>query len=187
MTALPFKTQDRVAGTGDAPGFAPRARSWLCSQPKGWSLPRPEAEAYRQFFKVVGSWPSDEKAIHNAGMEYAERRVAELLGQGAIRVSTAVRFMRALRRIQLPEYVFPHISADEEGEIIALWIAGKMTLEMSIPAEGDAYLRMTDSGGEERIVGFFPWLPVAEARNFLGHLTRVVTRSNPRWRSLFDS
>ncbi|KRE42833.1 hypothetical protein ASG74_10720 [Knoellia sp. Soil729] len=128
-----------------------------------------------------------ESRTHDEAFEFAVAKLSELLREERTNPRAAVRFLRVLRQIQKPEHVFPHITADEEGEIIALWSASKMSLELAIPAEGDAYLRMTDHDGSEIVVGFFRWLPLLETSNFLSDLSDLVVQSNPRWRSLFAS
>lgn len=187
MTAVMF---DREVASGQprlAAGFAPRAKSWVG--------PRHRRSGSR-LVNVSGDPKNDtaversaigDVQVHNEGFEYAVARITELLNDGLARPGTAVRFLRVLRRIQSPDHVFPHISADEDGELIAFWSADKMSLELSVPSEGDVYLRMTDRDGREVVVGFFRWLPNAEVRGFLSRLSRVVALSNPRWRRLFAS
>ncbi|KJK12831.1 hypothetical protein UB45_05840 [Terrabacter sp. 28] len=113
--------------------------------------------------------------------------ISELLRSGELQRGTAIRFIRVIKQIQKQGLLFPRISADEDGEAIALWKAGRMSLEVSVPPEGNAYVRMTDAEGREQFMNFVSWLPIKELTRFLAQLTRRVEQVNPAWRTVFKS
>lgn len=153
--------------------FEPCARSYRVTRlPESYRSPR---------FQVH----RDESRSRVEALTYIARCAKRLLSEGAITSGTALRALHGVVSLNSPMMVYPHISA-ADGEFSALWLAGKSTIELSIPEHGQIYVRTTDVEGVEELVGFFDTLPVAHLRTRLRRLTEYVEHANPNWLQVFE-
>ena len=153
--------------------FAPRARTFRV-------VPVPDRhETHR--FDIHADYPEDRPQL----LSYAAARARELIAQGGLAPRTAVRALQTLAALAMPEAVFPHISA-ADGEFVALWLAGRSTIELSMPEDGEIYVRTTVADSTEDLLGFYGTIPVAALRARLRALSDAVENSNPNWRRVFE-
>jgi len=95
------------------------------------------------------------------------------------------QLMRVLYFICDSTSVYPHISADGENGVAAVWYAGELSLEIIFDCDGDA-CAIVRSGTKLRSINLNEGGPRAlrEIRGHLGKLTSHVKTSNPEWRNL---
>ena len=105
---------------------------------------------------------------HSARAELAVRDIFAMILEGQISRSCGARSIRALSTLLTSGAPAPHLRAVDE-EVSALWLNGKMSLELSIPdPDEQIYVRRTDESGKEQEIGFYPTVPDA-TRDFLKH------------------
>lgn len=140
------------------------------------------------YFRMVSSDSSDTPVpvtpTHNRAAEYVNLQLAQLVMNDNLPKATSARAREILVRAMRSDDLLPYLTADED-EVHAHWIAAHASLELSIPAVGDIYVRTTDDAGTETIVDFTPHAPMPILQSVIRRLTRTVELGNPRWRRLF--
>lgn len=123
--------------------------------------------------------PGLDAPVHEAALDYVEGRLGDLVASGSVPKSAAARFQRSLAEFVRPAHPLPQVISDEQGELIALWATGRMSLELLVPAAGAAYVRCTDGEGRVTLSGLYPWLPSRRLSAVLSELTSTITEGTP--------
>lgn len=92
-----------------------------------------------------------------------------------------VRMLHLLRAVLAEDSVFPTMSADEEGGIIAEWRIANYSLEVDIDPNGRFSYTIRHEG--RRTGGGRSQTPL---RKMIRDVSAVVAHVNPNWRSLFQ-
>lgn len=122
---------------------------------------------------------------HSRANEYVTASLSRLTRDSALPPATVTRAREILQRTMTGDDLLPYLTADDD-ELHVHWIAGRASLELSIPPSGDIYVRVTNAAGSETYVDFVSRAPVAGLRRVIRQLTRVVEQGNPRWRQIFE-
>lgn len=90
-----------------------------------------------------------------------------------------------LQKVSDRRTVFPYLSPDGEGGVLAEWHARKQKIEVEIDAEGSAFYYATDQEGRELLEGAVTPQTEHKLRRLLLDLSARVDQENPLWRELF--
>jgi hypothetical protein len=89
--------------------------------------------------------------------------------------------LHALRSVLAEDSVYPTMSIDEDGGIIAEWRIGDYSLEVDVAPDGVFSYTVREKG--KRVAGGRSQTPL---RKFIRDISAVVANVNPNWRSLFQ-
>lgn len=91
------------------------------------------------------------------------------------------RMLHALRDVLAEDSVFPTMSIDDDGGIIAEWRIGNHSLEIDVDPEGGFSFTTRLNG--RRLSGGQSQTPL---RKIIRDVSAIVAQVNPNWRSLFQ-
>lgn len=91
------------------------------------------------------------------------------------------RMLHVLRSVLAEDSVFPTMSIDEDGGIIAEWRIANYSLEVDVAPDGAFSYTLRDKG--KRVGGGHSETPL---RKMIRDVSAVVAHVNPNWRSLFQ-
>lgn len=129
----------------------------------------------------AAAWPDE-----SAALEYAKGRLDQLKTEYAeMGLTTPVpvaeeRMLQVLRSVLAPDSVFPTMSIDDDGSVIAEWRFLRRGLEIVAEPDGDVSYAIRIEG--RRVGGGVSTTPL---RRLIRDITAFVDRANPKWRSLF--
>ncbi|MGW5740777.1 hypothetical protein [Amycolatopsis sp. NPDC003861] len=96
-----------------------------------------------------------------------------------------------LRHVGDDGTLFPYISADDDGGLIAEWVVGEQRIEIGVARDGSFYLIILSDGKIEINVDHASAegaeVDLATVRKLLNILTRKVNVQNPDWRRIFSA
>lgn len=120
--------------------------------------------------------------------DHLRNSVLDLVDNERISRTAALRAVRQLISVLSPDSVFPHISADENGEVTVYWFADGSRLELSIPDRGGIYCHaVSEDMSSIGFEGFYDRLSDAPVREFVGYISDLISSKNPDWRQAFTS
>lgn len=90
------------------------------------------------------------------------------------------RMLHILREVLAEDSVYPTMSADDEGGLIAEWHIGDSSLEIDVDPTGAFSYTVRKEG--KRVLGGQSQTPL---RKIIRDISALVARVNPNWRSLF--
>lgn len=91
------------------------------------------------------------------------------------------RMLHGLRAVLAEDSVFPTMSIDEEGGIIAEWRIADYSLEVDVAPDGRFSYTVRQQG--KRVGGGLSETPL---RKLIRDISAIVAHVNPNWRSLFQ-
>ncbi|WP_418959122.1 hypothetical protein [Streptomyces tritici] len=102
----------------------------------------------------------------------------------------ARRLLRILAYVSHEDTVFPALTPDFEGGVVAEWRAGRQHLVLEVDADGVAFVTAVNEAGETEISADlnFDQELYRRLRSFdemLLRMSKRVEMINPNWRSLF--
>ncbi len=125
----------------------------------------PVAPAYRYARQQMSSVQAEHRSLHRPGATNEAQR----------------KMLDVLREVLADDSVYPTISIDEDGIVIAEWRAGNASLEVECSSDGKMNFSLFGRDGREFSAG--------RSTNILRRVVRdmsdYVDASNPNWRSLF--
>jgi hypothetical protein len=126
-------------------------------------------------------WPVAVPAYRYARGQLA-RAAAEHVAEGLEAPSDVAyhQMLHALRAVLAEDSVFPTMSIDEEGGIIAEWRIADYSLEVDVAPDGRFSYTVRQQG--KRVGGGRSQTPL---RKMIRDVSAVVAHVNPNWRSLF--
>lgn len=157
--------------------FAQRSR-WLMATAVGRSV--------EFLLDVPRSAQINERSRIPDGLEYARKRISELVDAEETSLLSAVRAVLQLRHALPVEGIYPQVAADENGELSFYWLAGQSRLEIVVPEKGAIYVRASGLTADLNEEGFFDALPAKRIRSIISELTKIVEKANPDWRRVFE-
>lgn len=131
--------------------------------------------------RTAGSWPDE-----SAAFEYARGRMEQLkveheeAGLPSSAPLAEVRMLQVLRAVLATNSVYPTMSIDDDGSVIAEWRILRFGLEILAEPNGEVSYALRKEG--LRVSG---GTSVTLLRRQLRNLTAIVDQANPNWRSLF--
>jgi hypothetical protein len=171
-----------------------RVTSWA-ALPKMWILPdySRTPDAVRAVTRahclplISRAASVEERLPRRAVSEHVQRELLSLVQDGDIPPLAAVRALKELLYVIPADAVFPHVTADENGEAAFYWFAGSGRLEILVPERGEIYCRASGLSPDASFEGFCNRVPVARLRLAIEEITKLVTESNPDWQRVFGS
>lgn len=127
------------------------------------------------------SWP------RSRAYEHAKRELAGLdvqlaqSGQSGPTRTSRMRMLQILRDVLANDSVYPSISDDGEGGLVAEWRAGRRRIDIYVSDSGDFLFRVRNKGGATIYNG----TSTLHLRRHLRDLTAIVNAINPGWRRFF--
>lgn len=118
---------------------------------------------------------------------YARGQLARLATEHAVAALEAPsdvayhRMLHVLRAVLSEDSVFPTMSIDEEGGILAEWRIGDYSLEIDVDPSGQPSYTLRKEG--RRVGGGQSETPL---RKLIRDISAFVVHVNPNWRSLFS-
>lgn len=146
---------------------------WKQDEPTGWLLSTGRTER--------ADWSRPAAFVHAADeLNLLEHQLVSL-GQEVPSALAKVRFLSVLRDVLAADSVYPSVSLDADGSLIAEWRAGPRRIDIEVSAEGEETFTVRTRGQQPSYVG----PSIARLRRHLRDLSTTTNAQNPRWRSLF--
>ncbi|MBO4162034.1 hypothetical protein [Micromonospora antibiotica] len=90
-----------------------------------------------------------------------------------------------LQKVSDRRTVFPFLSPDGEGGVLAEWHARKQRIEIEVDGDGNGLFYASDADGREVLAGEVSPQSEHKLRRLLLDLSVRVDLENPTWRALF--
>ena len=139
-----------------------------------------------QVMLVVDAAPSIDTASADT-LRHIRGRLVELMQRDMITPRTAIRATAQIIRALPGNSVFPHVTADENGEVALYWLAGEERLEVLVPERGELYCRASGPDPTLCFEGFFAVIPVPLIRAAIHAISATTRRKNKSWRQVFEA
>lgn len=145
----------------------------------------PVVRAPRARSKVGAGWANVLWPTRKPAVQYAEQQLRALKEHCAeigepLPGAADEGMRRILHAVSDARTVFPSISTDGEGALIAEWRWDRFVLELTVEADGADSVEVREIGKPARSLR-----GPADLRRRLVLVTAVVERKNPQWRKLF--
>lgn len=147
--------------------------------------PTPTVSPFR---KAGGRSPFE--LINYAGSKLSELRSLpddwDNEGGKAVSADALISMHEVLGRVVERTTVFPFLSPNGEGGVLAEWHAGSQKIEIEVEADGTAYTYATDNQGKVVLDTNVSRETIKALRHILRVLSERVDEENPKWREMFS-